>query len=287
MTESVSPWVRNVTEADFEREVIEASRERPVVVDFWAPWCGPCLALAPVLEQVINERGGEVLLAKVNTDACPNLAQAFRISGIPSVKAIRNGQIVQEFEGVRPADSIRQFLDSIMPSPLEKEYLRAQSLEKEKPAEAESIYRDLLAKQPDVGEIRVALAGLLVSGNQLAEIEDLLEPVGSEGAVGVEADRVMARLYFARLCLELPEEKALRQKLTENDSARTRYELGCVLARQGDSQAALEMLLAAGEKDAKLASGPVREAMVKVFYLLGSDHPLANEYRSRLSRMLY
>src|SRR5690242_13652947 len=114
MVESKPGWIVNVDDTNFERAVLRASEVHPVVVDFWAPWCGPCQALTPILEKVIGEHKGEVILAKVNVDESPALAAQFQVQGIPLVIGFRGGKPVAEFEGAQPEAAVRQFLERLL-----------------------------------------------------------------------------------------------------------------------------------------------------------------------------
>src|SRR4051812_15979731 len=128
MSEPSSAWVIDVTEENFERDVLEASHERPIVVDFWAPWCGPCRTLGPILERLTREREGRVVLAKVNTEEAQQLAAAFRISAIPAVKIIHQGQLVHEFEGLQPEAALRELFDQLA-APADPAMTKAQATE--------------------------------------------------------------------------------------------------------------------------------------------------------------
>lgn len=283
-----SQWVRNVTEASFQKEVIEASRAKPVVVDFWAEWCGPCKLLAPVLENLVKRRKGEVILAKVNIDDHPGLAQQFRVSSIPLVLAFRNGKVIRDFVGLLPEPILERFLDAICPTDAERLADKAHDLEAKSPAAAEKDYRQAIAEDRNNEAARVGLARVLLAQGKLDEIEDVLEPVGTEGEPGEEAQRIKAVVYFRRKAKDLGGEAAARKRLAAApETARARLELGLALAAEGKYAEALPELLQTGERDVKLASSEVREAMVQVFYALGAHHALANEYRAKLARLLY
>jgi len=281
-----SPWIIDVGEADFDKAVVQASKQQPVIVDFWAPWCGPCRSLGPILERVVAEYKGQVILAKINVDETPNLAAMFRIEGIPAVKAFRDGQVVLQFEGVLPEPHVRAFVQRLLPT--ESEQLAASARTLKDPAEAEKTYRAALAQDGNNPEVRVGLAQALLQQNKIDEITDLLEPVGSEGELGVAAERIRAALGLRQRARDMGTEVDARRRVAANpNSTQARYELGCVLAASGQYEAALEVLMQVAEDDPKLAPTKIREVMVQIFYVLGPDHPLANDYRARLSRLLY
>jgi putative thioredoxin len=288
MSASTSKWVVNVDEANFEREVVERSRERPVVVDFWAPWCRPCQMLGPLLEKLVEERGGEVILAKVNTDQAQRLAYEYRIEGIPAVKAFRDGRPVLEFVGLLPEAQLRAFLDRLSPTEADRLARRGDEMVAAKPAEAEALYRRVLDQDRDHEAAVLGLARLLIDRGQYDEAEGLLERIVPAGDRKAEAERLEATLFLRRLARSFGDEATLRRRLeAEPDNAEVRYQRGVVLAAAGKYPEALGMLLSAAERDRKLAAEKVREAMVKIFQVIGVRSPLADEYRDKLARLLY
>ena len=285
---SDSSWVFSVSEKEFQTKVIERSKDVPVVVDFWAPWCGPCRSLTPLLEKLVDERKGEVLLAKINTDEEHNLAVTFRIESLPTVVAFRAGRPVLDFVGLLPEADVRRFFDSIGPTPAERDALHAAALEKTDPAEAERIYRAALAEHRNQESALLGLTRLMIAQNRDAEAAELLENLGPGSEHAQETERLSAQLALRKLARELPSEETLRSRIQANDKdAQARYQLGCLLAVTNRYADALETLLSAGERDPKLASTKVREAMVQIFHLVGNDTALANDFRKRLSLLLY
>jgi putative thioredoxin len=283
-----SKWVKDIGAEQFQQEVVEESRQRPVVVDFWAPWCGPCRALGPKLEALAAEKAGGFLLAKVNTDENPELAQAFQVNGIPAVFAIKDGKLVDRFEGLLPPEELQAFINRLIPSEEEKKIERAFELEGRDPKAAAALYRELLASNADDPAARVGLARLLLA-------KDGHEPEAGQLLTGVSFHDHLTEAARLRTVLKLREhphadadlqaaQKAVADKPGDGEP---HYALGLALAARGDYTAALDSLLKAAENDKSLGRGNVKELMVKIFDVIGPRSPEADQYRKKLQLMLY
>ncbi|MFN4259671.1 MAG: tetratricopeptide repeat protein [Gemmataceae bacterium] len=288
MSSQPSAWVFDVSEADFEQKVIQQSHEKPVVIDFWAPWCQPCRMLGPMLEKITHDLGGAVLLAKINTDACPVLAQSFGIEAIPAVKGVRDGQLVSEFTGVLPEEPLREFFQRLLPTPADQSAAQARTLEETDPAQAEALYHQILEANPQHDVALLGLARVLLRRGQEEQAEELLERTSFSDNIKAEIDRLQNIIHLRRRARDFPDEATLRQKIANDPgNAEWPYQLGCVLAVQGKYADALSILLEAAQRDRQLAVAKVREAMVHIFHIVGVRSELADDYRGRLAQVLY
>ena len=251
-----APNIFDVDETGFERRVIERSHELPVVVDFWADWCGPCKVLGPALERAVAARAGKVELAKLDVDRNSVLAARFGIRGIPAVKAFKDGRVAAEFTGAVPPPELERFLDQIVPSEAEELASRA-AAERD-----EAGLRRALELDAGNLEAKRALARILLRRGEGAEALELLEPAGGDFLVEGLAARA-----------RLGDEEELQPAFRAWD--------------EGDHRTALELL-----QDALVGEGDpdrrdlLRRVLVGIFTELGPDHPLAREHRRRLSAAL-
>ncbi len=245
--------IRDVTEATFERDVIDRSHEVPVVVDFWAEWCGPCRQLTPVLEAEVKAREPNVDLAKLDTDADQRLASAFRIQGIPAVKAFKDGKIVAEFVGAQPRPEVKRFLDALLPS-------EADGLIE---AGDEPSLRRALELEPTRSEAAVALARLL---NERGDREDALAVLANANG-SFAAEGLAARF-------RLEDDPELADAFAALDA--------------GEQERGLDALIAAiAQSTDSDRRDDLRRAIVGVLDELGAEHPLARESRRKLAAALY
>jgi len=245
----------DTTDATFEFDVIERSREVPVVVDFWAPWCAPCRQLTPLLEQAVERHADEVVLAKVNIDENPMLAQRFQVMSIPLVKVFRDGKVVDEFAGLQSGHTIEAFINRLVPT-------KADRLVE---VGDEASLREAIEVDPGHTPARLALARLLAADGQTAELAQLLEPISYES----EAAGILARVALADI--DTPDVQA-----------------GLAAWDAGLSEQALTHLLdAVRGTDDPARRDVLRAAIVGMFGELGEHHPLTARFRKRLAQALY
>jgi putative thioredoxin len=282
----MNEWVIDASDRDFESAVIERSQQTPIVVDFWAPWCGPCHTLGPLLERLAEEHHGAFILAKVNVDESPELSRALNIQSIPMVLGFRDGKGVAEFVGALPEAAVRQFLATVLPSEAERLAVEAAELwSAGSHAESEATFQRALELDARCDRALFGLAGILADRDAYDTALQLLDRI-SAGPLRQDADRLAAEIRI-RLAGG-GDENSLRVKLAANPAdLETRLLLGQVLAALSKYEEALTEDLEIVRRNRGFRDGAARKAMLDIFDLLGADSAITNHYRSELAKVLF
>ena len=277
-----SQHVINVSEADFQYEVLSHSSQQAVVVDFWAEWCTPCRTLGPILEKLAEEAAGTFRLAKLDVDANSKIAMDYGVRGIPAVKAFRNGQVVAEFSGLRSEEQIRTFLNSLIATPNDLTVGKANSLlTSEKWQEAEQHFREVLDNNPDHPGALLGLAKcLLAQGEPTSALPILLEfPVSKEYSTAEQL------IPLAQAMAD--KEDSSEKEIADENPHKALYENALRLAGRGQIAAALDGLLEILRQDKNYRKGQGRKVAVGLLHLLGENNPLAREYHTELASLIF
>ena len=291
MTTHAKPAASHVIDVDersFRAEVLERSRHTPVVVDFWAPWCGPCRVLGPVLEKLAGEAQGAFVLAKVNVDNNPRLAQMFGVQGIPAVKAFRDGRVVDEFTGALPEGQVRGWITRLAPpppNPAEQLVQEAAAMEASSPKMAEARYRQALTLEPHNHAALFGLGRLLVLAGDPAAAE-LLRQIPAGAPLFPRAQALLTLSEFLAAAEGSP--AALMDRIDENPGdLEARYALAAHHARVQRYDEAIEQLLAIVMRSRSFREDAARKTLLAIFAVLGDEHPLAVDGRRRLANLLF
>lgn len=292
-----NPVIIEVITENFMAEVIERSKETPVIVDFWAPWCEPCKQLTPIIEKIIKEKNGDVILAKMNIDESPEVAQQLKIQSIPAVMAFNDGQPVDGFVGVQPEKNISEFVNKISSlknsSTIEeninagKKYIDEGDLET-----AALVFSEILKIESENISAKSLLARCLLRSDQLSEAENLINNISPDAEKNQDYVSVRSEVEIFKNAKNNPisnkQEEELKESIKNNPkNYQLKLDLAKLLVAKGENENAINELLEIIEVDAKWNDGAARKQLIEIFNILGNENILVIEGRKKLSSMLF
>lgn len=282
------PHVFDATTATFEAEVLQKSLETPVLVDFWATWCGPCKTLGPILEKLAGEYHGAFELAKVDVDKEQQIAAAFQIRSVPTVFLVKGGQIVDGFPGALPEGQLREFLaqHGVMPLEASADDAGVEALPLDPQAQVAAL-REAIAAEPDKDELKLDLALALIKTGATAEAGQLLDALPANLSTDDRAIRARARLDFGNALQDAPAAEALAVRVqADGNDLEARHQLGIHHLLGGEDEAALEQFIEMLRIDRSFRDGLPRKALIDAFRVI-EDEDLVGRYRRRMASLLF
>ncbi len=288
MTDLAKPHVFDATAATFEDTVIRKSLETPVLVDFWATWCGPCKTLGPILEKLAADYHGAFTLAKVDVDKEQELAAAFQIRSVPTVMLVKGGQLVDGFPGALPEGQLREFLKhhGIEPAAPVEEDASVPDAVPVDPHEEVMRLRKAIEAEPDKAELKLDLALALLQTGAAGEAEQLLDGLPANLATDDRTVQARARLGFATLLKDAPAAEILEAAIAADPGdLRARHLLGVRKLVSGDAEAGLSQFIEMLQRDRGYGDGLARKSLIDAFRVV-EDEDLVGRYRRRMSALL-
>ena len=288
--------IKDSSETTFVQDVIEASQETPVIVDFWAPWCGPCKQLGPLLEKVVTEANGSVKMVKIDIDQNQNLAQQLRIQSIPAVYAFFQGKPVDAFQGVLPESQLREFVDKLaqssgtkVKSPIDEALEQANHLlEEEQFEQASSIFSHIIQHASDNLEAKVGLAKCAIETDKHQEARDIIDGLSADEKTDPGLLPIVNALELADKVADVGDLDTLKSAVRQNSKDHNaRYDLALALYASGQAEAAIDELLEIIRQNRNWNDDAARLELLKIFEVLGPTDLITSAGRRKLSSILF